>query len=75
MKYNYLHWDIKIRYAEYMTVPDLQFLVKVPDTMPLGVAAMLPTGALWAMNTIIVAKEHINKLIEELNGTGGTILS
>jgi len=33
--------------------------------MPLGVAAMLPTGALWAMNTIQVAKEHILAMFEE----------
>jgi hypothetical protein len=64
------------RYAEYMTVPELKFLVKVPDTMPLSVAAMLPTGALWAMNTIQEAREHILKILEEQgdSGTNSTIL-
>ncbi|OXA52891.1 zinc-type alcohol dehydrogenase-like protein C1773.06c isoform X2 [Folsomia candida] len=71
-------------YAEYMTVPELKYLVKVPDNMPLSVAAMLPTGALWAMNTIQVAREHILKILQEqgnservkvlLVGTGGLAL-
>ena len=58
------------RYAEYITVPELQYLVKVPDLMPLSVAAMLPTGALWAMNTIQVAKGHIMRLLEQNVGGG-----
>jgi len=62
---------VNCSYAEYMTVPELKYLVKVPDNMPLSVAAMLPTGALWAMNTIQEAKVHINKLIEELGDTKG----
>jgi len=57
-------------YAEYMTVPQLKFLVRVPGDMPLSVAAMLPTGALWAMNTIVAAKEHILKLLQERGSTG-----
>lgn len=58
------------RYAEYMTVPEMQYLVKVPDTMPLSVAAMLPTGALWAMNTVQAAKDHILKRLEEKGDSG-----
>ncbi|CAL8129650.1 unnamed protein product [Orchesella dallaii] len=57
-------------YAEFMTVPDLQYLVKVPDSMPLSVAAMLPTGALWAMNTVQVAQNHILKRLEEQGDSG-----
>ena len=53
-----------------MTVPDLQYLVKVPDDMPLSVAAMLPTGALWAMNTIQVAKQHILRILEDKGDSG-----
>ena len=53
-----------------MTVPDLQFLVKVPDDMPLSVAAMLPTGALWAMNTIQVSKQHILRILEDKGDSG-----
>lgn len=58
------------RYAEYMSVPDLQHLVKVPESMPLSVAAMLPTGALWAMNTVQVARHHILKRLEEQGDSG-----
>ncbi|ODM86903.1 hypothetical protein Ocin01_19777 [Orchesella cincta] len=71
-------------YAEFMTVPEMQYLVKVPDSMPLSIAAMLPTGALWAMNTVQVAQNHILKRLEEqgdsgrvrvlLVGTGGLAL-
>ena len=39
-------------YAEYMCVPEIEFLVKIPDNMSLSVAAMLPSGALWALNTV-----------------------
>nr|CAD7568402.1 unnamed protein product [Timema californicum] len=47
-------------YAEYIIVPDLQFLVKLPDSIPLSVAAMLPTGALLAMNTVSSVHQHFS---------------
>ncbi|XP_059490925.1 quinone oxidoreductase [Neocloeon triangulifer] len=71
-------------YAEYITVQDLKYLVKVPDRVPLSVAAMLPTGALLAMNTVIHAREYTDQLLKERGenarvkilvvGTGGLAL-
>lgn len=50
-------------YAEYIAVPDFKCLVPVPDSLPLSVAAMLPTGALLAMNTIYSAVEIIRNIL------------
>ena len=46
-------------YVEYLVVHDLKYLIKIPDTMPLSVAAMLPAGGLLAMNTVFAAHEHV----------------
>lgn len=57
-------------YVEYLVVPDLKFLIKVPENMSLSVAAMLPAGALLAMNTVFAAHEHVqvyNKFIYDQN--------
>ncbi|XP_067632884.1 NADP-dependent alcohol dehydrogenase C 1 isoform X2 [Eurosta solidaginis] len=74
-------------YAEFMVVPDLKYIVPVPDNLPLDVAALLPTGALLAMNAVIKAYEVVTELskkrpAEEGNkkfkvlivGTGGLAL-
>ncbi|XP_020708813.1 uncharacterized protein LOC105687351 isoform X2 [Athalia rosae] len=71
-------------YAEYMVVHDLKYLIKIPDTMELSVAAMLPTGALLAMNTVFATHEHVQALLKErgdnsvckilIVGTGGLAL-
>lgn len=71
-------------YAEYMGVPEIQFLIKIPDAMPLSVAAMLPTGALWALNTVQKAESVVKRIIEKKGpegqchilvvGTGGLAL-
>nr|CAD7588500.1 unnamed protein product [Timema genevievae] len=68
-------------YAEYIIVPDLQFLVKLPDSIPLSVAAMLPTGALLAMNTVSSVHQHVSNILKEKDtckilivGTGGLAL-
>ncbi|XP_033218631.1 quinone oxidoreductase isoform X2 [Belonocnema kinseyi] len=71
-------------YVEYLVVHDLKFLIKIPDTMPLSVAAMLPAGALLAMNTVFEAHEHVENLLKErganslckilIVGTGGLAL-
>ncbi len=45
--------SIYFSYAEYVVVKDIANLVKIPDTISLEVAAMLPTGALTALNTIM----------------------
>lgn len=46
-------------YVEYLVVDDLKYLIKIPDSMTLSVAAMLPAGALLAMNTVFAAHEHV----------------
>ncbi|XP_031638426.1 zinc-type alcohol dehydrogenase-like protein C1773.06c isoform X2 [Contarinia nasturtii] len=52
-------------YAEYIVVPDLKYLIPIPDSFPLSVAAMLPTGALLAMNTVFEAQEILSHLLKE----------
>lgn len=57
-------------YAEYMVVHDLKYLIKIPDSMELSVAAMLPTGALLAMNTVFAAHEHVENVLKERGDNG-----
>lgn len=52
-------------YAEYIVVPDLKYLIAIPDTLPLSIAAMLPTGALLAMNTVFEAQTIVSKILKE----------
>ncbi|XP_072402069.1 NADP-dependent alcohol dehydrogenase C 1 isoform X2 [Diabrotica undecimpunctata] len=71
-------------YAEYIVVPDLEYLVKVPDSLPMSVAAMLPTGALLAKNAVVTAHQHVTELLKDravdhivrilIVGTGGLAL-
>lgn len=71
-------------YAEYIVVPDLSFLVPIPDNLQMSVAAMLPTGALLAKNTVIKAHDYFQEIIKERSidqkckilivGTGGLAL-
>lgn len=71
-------------YAEYIVVPDFNCLVTVPEPLHLSVAAMLPTGALLAMNTVYTAAECLKQVLEGPNqkdkatilivGTGGLAL-
>lgn len=71
-------------YAEYIVVPSLDYLVPLPDNLPLGVAAMLPTGALLAKNAVLSAHKHVLNLFEDraaksivrilIVGTGGLAL-
>lgn len=65
-------------YAEYIVVPDLKYLVKIPDLLSLSVAAMLPSGALLAENAVLIAHQHVMKILETRDtckilivGTGG----
>ena len=60
-------------YAEYMTVPEIEFLIKIPDNMSLSVAAMLPSGALWALNTVQKAESVVHRISQE-KGPDGTDL-
>lgn len=52
-------------YAEYIVVPEMKYLIPIPDTLSLSVAAMLPTGALLAMNTVFEAHEIISHLLKQ----------
>jgi NADPH:quinone reductase-like Zn-dependent oxidoreductase len=52
------------RYAEFMLVNDVSNLVKVPDELPLDVAATLPCGALSAY----AAVERVKPFIAEQLG-------
>lgn len=71
-------------YAEYIVVPDFKCLVPVPENLSLSIAAMLPTGALLAMNAIHSAHECVQKLVVNpgskdlckilIVGTGGLAL-
>ncbi|XP_018404931.1 PREDICTED: uncharacterized protein LOC108781459 isoform X2 [Cyphomyrmex costatus] len=71
-------------YVEYLVVYDLKYLIKLPDNMSLSVGAMLPAGALLAMNTVFAAHEHVQALLKERGensvckilvvGTGGLAL-
>ncbi|XP_077258978.1 death resistor Adh domain containing target isoform X2 [Temnothorax americanus] len=71
-------------YVEYLVVHDLKYLIKLPDNMSFSVGAMLPTGALLAMNTVFAAYEHVQALLKERGensvckilvvGTGGLAL-
>lgn len=57
--------DVPNGYAEYIVVPELKYLIPVPDSLPLSVAAMLPTGALLAMNTVFETQEIVSQLLKE----------
>ncbi|KAJ0183983.1 hypothetical protein K1T71_000406 [Dendrolimus kikuchii] len=71
-------------YADYIVVPDFKCLVPVPEKLPLSIAAMLPTGALLAMNTVYTARECLKSILEGptkkdkatilIVGTGGLAL-
>lgn len=58
------------RYAEFIVVPELRFLIAVPDELPLSVAAMLPTGALLAMNTVAAAHQIAAQLLTDRKRVG-----
>lgn len=57
--------DVPNGYAEYIVVPEMKYLIPIPDSLPLSVAAMLPTGALLAMNTVFEAQEIVSRLLKE----------
>lgn len=71
-------------YSELMVVPELKYLIPIPDNLKLSVAAMLPTGALLAMSTILSAQKIIDNLTKKQDekkpikilivGTGGLAL-
>ena len=58
-----------------MCVPEIEFLVKIPDNMSLSVAAMLPSGALWALNTVQKAETVVQRINEKKGPDGINHLS
>ncbi|XP_065165075.1 uncharacterized protein Drat [Atheta coriaria] len=79
----YPHDAIPHGYSDYVVVSDLQFVIPVPDNLPLSVAAMLPTGALLGKNAVLAAHDNVLRLLEErpdqdvkilVVGTGGLAL-
>ena len=61
-------------YAEFMSVPDIDYLIKIPDNMSLSVAAMLPSGALWALNTVQKAESVVQRIAEQKGPEGEAFL-
>ncbi|XP_037087519.1 uncharacterized protein LOC119108040 [Pollicipes pollicipes] len=66
-------------YAEYVPVEDVKYLVKVPGSVSMPVASMLPSGGLWAMNTVFTARQYVEsswprKVNVLVVGTGGLAL-
>lgn len=71
-------------YSEILCVPELKYIVPIPDSLELSIAAMLPTGALLAMSSILSAHKIIDNLVKKVGnekpvkllivGTGGLAL-
>ncbi|KAH8297286.1 hypothetical protein KR044_010109 [Drosophila immigrans] len=56
-------------YAELMVVPDLKHIVPIPDGLPMEEAAMLPTGALLAMNAVFKAQAVVTEILNQRAAT------
>lgn len=80
----YPYEGVPAGYSELFVVPELKYLIPVPDNLELAIAAMLPTGALMAMSAVISAHRIIDNLHKKKNderpvkimivGTGGLAL-
>lgn len=80
----YPYEGVPAGYSEILCVPELKYLVPVPDSLELSIGAMLPTGALLAMSSIISAHKIIDNLVKKrgndkpvkllIVGTGGLAL-
>ncbi|XP_053693802.1 uncharacterized protein LOC128741785 isoform X2 [Sabethes cyaneus] len=79
----YPYEGVPAGYSELMVVPDLMYLIPIPESLPLSVAATLPTGALLAQSAIISAHKIVDDLLSKrpnekvkilIVGTGGLAL-
>lgn len=80
----YPYEGIPAGYSELLCVPELKYVVPIPDSLELSIAAMLPTGALLAMSSILSAHKIIDNLVKKIGnekavkllivGTGGLAL-
>jgi len=52
------------RYATYVEVPDAKFAVKVPDSIPLEVACMLPCSGVTAYHAVSVIKPAVDNVTQ-----------
>lgn len=52
-------------YAELLVVPELKYVVPIPDSLPITEASMLPTGALLAMNAVFKAEEVVTEMLKK----------
>jgi D-arabinose 1-dehydrogenase-like Zn-dependent alcohol dehydrogenase len=56
------------RFAEYITVKDVDDLIKVPDDLAMQLAATLPAGGLRSYSAVLHAKPFIEEKIAKSSG-------
>jgi len=56
------------RYSDYISVSDASNLIRIPESMPLELAAMLPCGGLAAFSAVQRVKPFI---LEKLHNSTG----
>ena len=57
------------RFPEYITVKDINDLVRVPTSVPMQVAAIPPTGALWSYSAVLRARPFIEVKLSKVSAS------